>query len=665
MTPLGLALAGAGILAASAALSLVLARAGRIASAVAVAGALAGCGAGLWAALEVLRSGLVLETTASWQVPGGALVVGVDPLTAFFLVPLFVLGALAAVYGRQYLGGHARPAFQAGSAATLNLLVAAMAGVLLARHALLFLVAWEAMTLLAYWLVTLDHQEAEVRRAGWAYLVASHVGVMALLALFLTLGRHAGGALDFDSLQVGGVSSRTAAAGLFALALVGFGIKAGVVGLHVWLPEAHGAAPSHVSALMSGALIKLGVYGLLRVVSMLPPSSAYGAVLMGLGLAGALLGITLAIDQRDLKRALAYSSIENVGIVLLGLGLGLWAAARRDALLATLAFSGGLLHLWNHAAMKGSMFLAAGSVLHGAGSKDLEQLGGLARRMPVTGATMLFGSVAIAALPPLNGFVGEWLIYRGLATVGLRSEPGHSLAALAGIAVLALVGGLAALCFVRIAGIALLGQPRGEGARLAHESPLAMTIPPLLLAALCLAAALLPGALLSTMAPLVAGLAGADIALVAATASSLAPLVTCNAVLLGVLAIVGLLLSQRVRGAARDDTWGCGYAAPGPRMQYTARSFSEILVDRLLPRMLRSRAEARPPAGLFPAVASWSSQSTDPLTRGVYEPFFTRWADRFARLRWLQQGSLHLYLVYVVATVVIGLLWAGIRGWWL
>ncbi|HSJ97625.1 MAG TPA: proton-conducting transporter membrane subunit [Myxococcota bacterium] len=323
MSPLGLALAGAGILAASAALSLVLARAGRIATGVALAGALAGCGAGLWAALAVLRSGLVLETATSWQVPGGALVLGVDPLSAFFLVPLFVLGGLAAVYGRQSLGGHARPTLQIGAAAALNLLIAAMAGVLLARHALLFLVAWETMTLLAYWLVTLDHQEAEVRRAGWAYLVASHVGVVALLALFLTLGRYAGGALDFASLEAASVSSRTASAALFALALVGFGIKAGVAGLHVWLPEAHGAAPSHVSALMSGALIKLGVYGLVRVVSMLPPSSAYGAVLMGLGLAGALLGITLAIDQRDLKRALAYSSIENVGIVLLGLGLGL------------------------------------------------------------------------------------------------------------------------------------------------------------------------------------------------------------------------------------------------------------------------------------------------------------------------------------------------------
>jgi NADH:ubiquinone oxidoreductase subunit 5 (subunit L)/multisubunit Na+/H+ antiporter MnhA subunit len=315
--------------------------------------------------------------------------------------------------------------------------------------------------------------------------------------------------------------------------------------------------------------------------------------------------------------------------------------------------------------MKGSLFLAAGNVLHGAGSKDLERLGGLARRMPVTGAVMLFGSVAIAALPPLNGFVGEWLIYRGLATVGLRSEPGQSLAALGGIGILALVGGLAALCFVRLAGIALLGEPRGEGARLAHEAPPAMTIPPLLLAVLCLLAALFPGTLLSAMAPLVAGLAGAEVALVGATASSLAPLVACNAALLAASAIVGLVLSRRVRGAAGDDTWGCGYAAPAPRMQYTARSFSQILVERLVPRGLRSRAEARPPAGLFPAGASWSSECTDPLTRGVYEPFFARWADRFARLRWLQQGSLHLYLVYVVATVVIGLVWAGIRGWWL
>ncbi len=663
MTPLTLVLASAAALIGSAALGLVLARFPRTATLVALVGAVAGCCIGLWGAFDALRTGIATQAGAPWSVPGGQLLVGIDPLSAFFLVPLNALGLAAAVYGRSYLAGRNGRSV-AIPAAALNLLLAAMTGVLLARHVLLFLVAWEAMVLLSYALVTLDHHVHEVRRAGWVYLIASHVSALALVALFLGLANQSGGALDFAVIAGAHFVSPPVVAGLFALALVGFGTKAGVIGLHVWLPEAHAAAPSHVSALMSGVLIKLGLYGLLRVLLLLPAVSAAGPVLMSLGLAGAVTGIALALYQRDLKRALAYSSVENVGIALFGLGFGTWAANRGDLRLAAFGFTGALLHIWNHAAMKGLLFLGAGSVLHGTGTKDIERLGGLMRRMPWTGVSLLIGAIAIAGLPPLNGFTGEWLLYRGLAVAGLETGTGSSLAAVGGIAALALVGGLAVLCFVRIVGVVLLGQARSREARQAHESAPGMIGSLVGLAGLCIFIALAPGWFVSSMAPLVGQLAGANGATLAAPAAALAPIAACNVVLITAVAVVAALLARRVRAAATDDTWGCGYLSPSDRMQYTGRSFSELLAERLLPRPLRAELEVSKPDGLFPRSAAWSGEDVDPLTRDAYEPFLTSWGDRFRRLRWLQQGNVHAYLAYIVGITVLALSWAAAREWW-
>jgi NADH:ubiquinone oxidoreductase subunit 5 (subunit L)/multisubunit Na+/H+ antiporter MnhA subunit len=399
---------------------------------------------------------------------------------------------------------------------------------------------------------------------------------------------------------------------------------------------------------------------------MLPPVAAYGAVLMSLGLTGAVVGIALALYQRDLKRVLAYSTVENIGVVLLGLGLGLWGRAHGDATLSALGFAGALLHVWNHAAMKGLMFLGAGSVLHGAGSKDLEHLGGLLRRMRWTGAAMIFGSVAIAALPPLNGFVSEWLLYRGMALAGLHHPGTAGLAALVGVAVLALVGGLAALCFVRLVGVGLLGQSRSEAALHAHEPGRGMTIPMGVLVVMCLALALAPHGFIVLFAPLLSRLtgdAGADS--IARAAGALGPLVVVNLALIGTLALVGTLVARRVRGAAEDETWSCAYEAPGPRLQYTARSFSELLAEHLLPRAMRARLRVAAPKGPFPATAELAIDATDPLTRAAYEPIVARFADRFARFHWLQRGSLHVYLLYIVAVTVGALLWSAARdaGW--
>jgi formate hydrogenlyase subunit 3/multisubunit Na+/H+ antiporter MnhD subunit len=657
MNPLAMVLAGTVVIVASGVLALLLARTSQLACMVAVCAAVCGAALGFLGASLALRTGAASQLAAAWRVPGGALLVGLDPLSAFFLLPLFALAALCAVYGHAYLG--ARPA----PAAELNFLVGAMVLVVIARHGLLFLVAWEAMTLLAYLLITFDHADPEVRRAGWIYLIASHAGVSALVGLFLALGARAGGALEFTALNGASGAATVETTGLLLLALLGFGVKAGVFGLHVWLPEAHAAAPSHVSALMSGVLIKLGIYGLLRTTLLLPPAEWFGVTLMGLGVTGALLGIVLALYQRDLKRILAYSSVENVGIILLGLGLGIWSRAHGDGRLAAIAFGGGLLHIWNHAAMKGLLFLGAGSVLHATHTKDVEQLGGLLRSMRWTGRAMIVGALAIAALPPLNGFTGEWLLYRALGQVGLKGVASSSLMAMGGAGALAAVGGLAALCFVRLVGVVLLGRPRGEATARAHESPAAMTAPLVLLATTCIAGGLLAPALVSFQAPLLRQLGAAGTDDVAAAVGLLSPVAITNAALLVAVVLAWALLASSLGRAQLSETWGCGYAAPTVRMQYTGRAFSELLAARILPRWIRARMQVRPPEGLFPGVATFASDTTDPITRAIYEPWFGRWGDRFARLRILQQGNLHIYILYVVATTIMSLAWVAARDW--
>jgi len=654
---LDLILISGGVIAGTGVLALTLGRTARLAATLAVMGAAAGSVVGLWGALWVLHADVSAELSATWTVPGGGLVIGIDPLSALFLAPLFVIGGVCAVYGRGYLGP--RPA----QAAELNLFIVSMMLVLIARHGLLFLVAWEAMTLLAYVLITLEHGDSEVRRAGWVYLIASHVGVLALFGLFLALSTGAGGSFDFASWVEGWRTSTSGTAGILALALIGFGTKAGVVGLHGWLPEAHAASPSHISALMSAVLIKLGLYGILRTTILVSPGPWFGAIVMGLGIAGALLGVTLALTQRDLKRILAYSSIENIGIILIGLGLGFWAQARGDERLAALALAGGFLHIWNHAAMKGLMFLGAGSVLHGTGTKDIDRMGGLLGKMRWTGTAMVLGAVAIAGLPPLCGFTGEWLIYRGLTELGISGSTPSNLVAMGGAAALALVGGLGALCFVRMIGVALLGTPRGEGATHAHESSAMMLVPMWILVSICVVGALVAPALVSIQASAVNQVAASSKYDVVATAHFLAPVTTVNLALLLAIALGAALMIWRAGGTATVETWGCGYAAPTSRMQYTGRGFSELLAMRVLPRWVRAKLRIRAPEGAFPLGATFASDVTDPLTRGAYEPLLVRVGDYFARLRFLQQGNLHVYLFYVLAALVGGLAWVAIRDW--
>jgi NADH:ubiquinone oxidoreductase subunit 5 (subunit L)/multisubunit Na+/H+ antiporter MnhA subunit len=302
-------------------------------------------------------------------------------------------------------------------------------------------------------------------------------------------------------------------------------------------------------------------------------------------------------------------------------------------------------------------------VLHGAGTKDLERLGGLMKRMPATGALMVLGATALSGLPPLNGFVGEWLMYLGLIDGGVSAR-GAGVVALLVVGLVALVGGLSVLCFVRLVGIVLLGGPRSPSAAHAHESSAWMTGPMIVLALGSMAIAIAPAPVLRLLSPVVAQIAGASSAVAPASVAAGTRVLGFGALAVwGTLLGIGLIAAALSRRGADDQTWGCGYAVPTRRMQYTARSFSELMAEHLLPARLRARVTTTAPAGIFPSRGSFASESADPFTRDLYEPFLARWANRFARLRWLQQGMLHLYLLYILLVLLLALGWMSVRAW--
>jgi len=662
-TQLVLLLGGITLILAGGLLALALTPWPRAAGTVAALSVVAGAGMALVPVGRVLGGGEVLSFAGPWPMPNGALLLEVDPLSAYFLVPVLVLSAVAAVYGREYMlsyrsGRLGLPAFG------FNLMVAGMAIVVLARNAVLFLVSWEAMAVAAFFLVSYEHQDPSARRAGWVYLIATHLGTSALLALFLLFAQGAG-SYNFADFALSPPPG-TRAVAVVVLAFIGFGAKAGFVPFHVWLPEAHAAAPSHVSAVMSGALINLGLYGLLRVFLLVgSPAGWWGPALAAIGLASALLAISMALYQRDLKRALAYSSSENIGLVALGLGVGYWAASRGAREAAALAMAGGLFHLWNHTLMKGAMFLAAGSIVHGTGTRNLSRLGGLARRMPLTALGMTVAAVGLSALPPLNGFTSKWLIYQGLIRPGIEGRGPISLLALLAVGLVSLVGALGLLCFSRACGIALLGQPRSDAAAKAHESSSWLLIPIALLAAACIAVALAPVPIVALTGRVAAQLFGrSGPAPLPPGGGSLPAIAAINLILWVGFFLLGLAAwaSLRARPSASSETWGCGYAAPRRTMQYGPLSFAQLALESLLPPIFRPKVVRSRPAGLFPTASRIQVDDADPFTRGLYEPMFARWAGRLGSFAWLQRGALHSYLLYVLLAVLVGMVWLSLRA---
>lgn len=598
-----------------------------------------------------------------WSLPGASLALDLDRLASLFVLTILLLGCLAGLYGFGYLDPYRGRRALGPPLLLFNLLLVAMCVVVTASNAVLFLFAWELMTGLAYLLVSFEDEDPQVRRAALTYLVMCHLGTVVLVAFFLLLGR-ACGSLDFAAIAAGPRPTADEAAVLFGLAIVGFGAKIGIWPLHTWLPLAHPAAPSHVSALMSGVIVKVAVYALVRGLSLIgPPTTTWGIVLVTIGATSGVLGVLYALAQHDLKRLLAYHTIENIGIIFVGLGVGALGVACDAPLVALFGFGGGLLHVLNHALFKGLLFFGAGAVLQATHTRDLERLGGLARRMPWTAVTFLIASVAICGLPPLNGFVSEWLVYVSAMRAVEELPMGGAIAAMAALGSLALIGGLAAACFAKAFGVVFLGHARSAAAAEATERAWSMRMAMVLAAGACVAIGLLPaliGALLLPVAREVAQDLGLHLAPAAQLPHEdlLEALGVVGALLLGVTALVAIARKLLV-GRSPDcsvATWGCGYGAPTARMQYTASSFADPLLQ-LVRGLLRRSTRDHPPTGPFPGPAARETHTGDWVHTGVYLRLVHYAAVALRTLRPLQQGRLQLYLLYMLLAVVSLLLW--------
>ena len=622
----------------------------RVASCLLLAAALLGVGAALTVLVRVSSETAVLPGV----LPALALHLRLDPLSAFFLVPIYLLGAAGGLYGERYWRQVDHPESGRKLRLCFGILIASLAGVVLAADGASFLIAWEIMALSAFLLVTTEDERAEVRQAGWVYLVSTHAGTLVLFALFGLLWANSG-SLELRPLQHGATRPGVTIA-LFLLALVAFGLKAGIVPMHFWLPAAHANAPSHVSALLSGVVLKVGIYGLLRIVTLLPaPPLGLGMALLAVGAGSAVYGVVFALGQHDLKRLLAYHSVENIGIIVMGFGLALIGVSAQQPVWVALGLGGCLLHVWNHALFKALLFLAAGAVIHGAGTREIDRLGGLGRRMPGTAGLFAIGAAAICGLPPLNGFVSELLIYLGLLHVAADLRSGAwSLAPLAA-PLLALAGALALACFVKVFGAVFLGNGRSEDAARAHEAPPSMRLAMGFLALGCIGIGALPLWLMPALDAVVRTWVRLE-----AAPPSLALLVPWPALMAlnGALVAGVLAAALRLRSRSRRSppapvlTWDCGYARPGPTMAYTASSFAEILVG-LYAWLLRPRSASPVSAELFPPARSFHSHVREPVLEAALTPIWEGLRRALLPLRALQQGRIQRYLLYVLLTLCL------------
>jgi hydrogenase-4 component B len=619
----------------------------------------AGAVAGLSQAIAVLSGGTVSVVTLPGTLPGGAWVFGLDPLSAWFLLPVLGVGTCAGVFGVGYLDPERGHRSVAGTHALFAVLLVALTGVVAAQSVVPFLAAWEVMALSAYLLVMHDHEQAEVRRAGLIYIVLTHLSTLALIGMFAALSVNATGH-SFMELGLGNRGPGTARTVALALALVGFGLKAGAVPLHFWLPGAHAAAPSHVSAVLSGVMLKVGIYGLLRVLYLVGAVPAwFGWTLLGLGLLSGVLGVVWALAQHELKRLLAYHSVENIGIILMGMGVGVLGVAYGQPAVALLGFAGALLHSLNHALFKSLLFLGAGTVLRAGGTRLIDRLGGLGRELPWTAVAFGVGAVAIVGLPPLNGFVSEWVVFRSLLAAGAARDGIRY--AVVGAAGLGLIGGLALACFTKVTGAMFLGQRRSPTAGLppARDPPPVMLGPMLGLAGACVVIGLLPivalrpaGLIAMGLSP---GLPGAEPGNGGWDADAL----RISALGFGLVAALALgAVHRRVRSGVRRarlaPTWGCAFPAVTPRMQYTASSYATPILSAF-----------GPVAGIHVdrSAGALLSHATDPVEDGAVVPTWRALERASGRLRGVQGGRLRWYLLLVIFTLLALLYYLTNAGW--
>jgi hydrogenase-4 component B len=616
--------------------------------------------------LAGLAGGTVTVSIAQ-ILPIGGLLLGFDRLSAFFLVVIAAAAVPSSLYAIAYTREYEGRYSLAGMGVGFNLFLASMSLVVMARNALTFLALWEGMSLASYFLVMTENDKRETERAGWLYLVMAHAGFACLLAGFLLLAR-ATGSMVFADWQSGSQAATPAMRNLmFILLGVGFGSKAGVIPLHIWLPKAHPAAPSHVSALMSGVMIKMGIYGLVRVgfewLGSGPPW--WGVSLLLIAAVSAVLGVLYALVEHDLKRLLAYHSVENVGIILFGVGGGILFQAYHLPALAGLALIAGLYHTLNHAVFKSLLFMGSGAILQSTHTRNMEEMGGLIKRMPQTAIFFLIGSIAIAALPPFNGFISEWLTFQSLLLSFQISARAINLTFALSVAALALTSGLAAACFIKAFGISFLALPRSAHAQHAREVGFSMRAAMALLAVACVVLGLVPFTVLKSLSKAASDLLGAapdmrfnwDGIVANESFAAVSPLWIAMALAALIAAIPVALRVFRANTARRYyETWACGRALQTARFQYTATSFANPFkrVFGMLYRPVKELTiEFHRESRFFVRTISYRNETRSIFDEAIYGPLNRMLRSLAERVRLLQSGNVHVYLLYILVALVV------------
>ncbi len=599
----------------------------------------------------------------------------VDGLSAFFMLIISVAVFAVSIYSIGYVQEYEGKRNLGYLGFLYNTFILSMILVVSANNAVMFLIVWELMSIVSYFLVIYEHEKAETRRAGFIYIVMTHVGTGFIMISFLILASSSG-SFSFQAFHSTGSGLPPLLRDMaFLCALIGFGTKAGVVPLHIWLPYAHPAAPSNISALMSGIMIKTAIYMLIRVFFDFLGADVmwWGIIILILGSMSAVFGILYAVVESDIKKMLAFSSIENVGIILMGVGVSMIFMASGQAELAAFGLIAGLYHTINHAMFKSLLFMGAGSVIYSTHTRNIEDLGGLIKKMPYTALFFLVGSVSISALPPFNGFVSEWLTFQTqLLSISLSDEIITILVLLSG-AGLGLVSALAAVCFVKAFGVGFLALPRSDHAANAKEVPVSMLLGMGMLSLMCVVLGIVPSYFVSMLDLISAPLAGASIvsqitySLSVETLSPFAGSISPAVIILLMLVFLTLPVSMLMLGRFHYtgyETWGCGQPFSTPRNEYTATAFSKP-IRMWLSNVYRSEKEIHTTyytSPFFRESLRFESQIYPLFERYLYEPVVETVLRISRVVKVIQMGSIHAYLAYILFTLVVLLmfvLWGG------
>ena len=636
----------------------------RFKSLICTVGAFFAGGFALYPAGKVLSSGAPLTKSIYFSPIFGQIDFMIDALAAIFIVIISIMSFLGILYSNGYLKSYLNKNMHTSSHEFfLMSLIASMLAVVTTNNALFFLIIWELMSLSSFFLVIFEAEKKEVRKSGIKYLVYMHFSILFIMAAFAIL-TNSTGSLAFNNYAQALHHDSHLASTVFILAFIGFGIKAGFVPFHNWLPDAHPAAPSHVSGIMSGVMIKTGIYGILRFLLLVGiPSKSISYFVLTISVLTLLYGVLYAITQHDLKRLLAYSSIENIGIMGLGISIGMLGLTYSNPIVATLGFTGGILHILNHSIFKELLFFAAGNAYIKAHTRNIESLGGLIKKMPFTGTLFIIGCVAITGVPPLNGFISEILIYAGMLLGIPSSEINLFIVLIVSIAALALAGTMAIVCFSKASGLVFLGEARTEHAKnIASDVSLTMLIPMSILAFGAFLIGLFPQTIIRMILTPVSlfvrtNLIQEILQSILALTQGLSWIFCGLLILLIIATIIRICINKK---AQEHTTWGCGYDRPNSHMQYTPSSYDNLFVSTLKP-LFKRVSHIKKPKDLFPKEAYFELEIEDIEEAYIVEPILKLDEKILTKFERIQNGNMQQYilfgLLFLVITIIGLVLW--------